>query len=523
LGEKLLPAMTKLAEIATTVATWIAENSDLVSSLAITLGILAGGVVAATGVMTVLNIVMAANPAGAVILGITALIAVIALLAMNWDKVVAFLRGSWEGFTKWWSDGMRRVGDQWNGFWGDVGRNAQGAWDSTIGPVLNTIRDVIMNKVPGAFAEGIKWIDYHWSRIREIAKAPVRFLVDTVINDGLIGTFNTVAGWVGIGKLGRVGLPAGFAGGGYTGEGAKYEPAGVVHRGEFVFTKEQTEKAGVTALSKLAASLSGYADGGFVNPVPSARLSQGFWSGHNGLDLAAPTGTPVQAAFGGRVTFAQWSPYGGGNEIHVQHAGGWETWYAHLSNFLTRSGDSVNRGQRIGLVGSTGNSTGPHLHYMVLKGGWPNVVDPSPFMGGKMPDGMVNPLAGIIDGLVGSLAGAFPAGQIAAELAVGFGKKLLNEVSGVVGKSLGFGSTGGPQLFDDGGWMSSVGINQTGRPEAVFTDRQWAILEANMNKPVDLDGMTVRLNADATMLTFERIADNAVSAANDDIARGRAR
>jgi murein DD-endopeptidase MepM/ murein hydrolase activator NlpD len=364
LGEKLLPAMTKFAEIATTVATWVANNSELVTNLAIVLGILAGGIVAATGVMGILNIVMAANPVGAVILAVTALIAVIALLVLNWDKVVAFLRGSWENFTRWWGDGMRRMGDQWNGFWGDVGKNAKNVWDNTLGPVFNTIRDVIQNKVPGAFAEGVKWIATHWNKVQEIAKAPVRFFINTVINDGLIGTFNTVAGWVGIGKLGRVGLPPGFAGGGYTGEGTKWEPAGIVHRGEFVFTKEQTEKAGVTALSRLASSLSGYADGGFVNPVPSAILSQRFHAGHNGLDLAAPIGTPIQAAFGGRVTFAQWSPYGGGNEVHIQHAGGWETWYAHMSNFLTRAGDSVNRGQRIGLVGSTGNSTGPHLHYM---------------------------------------------------------------------------------------------------------------------------------------------------------------
>lgn len=85
---------------------------------------------------------------------------------------------------------------------------------------------------------------------------------------------------------------------------------------------------------------------------------------HNGIDLAAPVGTPVYAAAPGRVTYADWAgTYG--QLVIVDHGNGVETRYAHLSQILVKVGDSVQRGQRIALVGNTGNSTGPHLHFEV--------------------------------------------------------------------------------------------------------------------------------------------------------------
>ena len=96
---------------------------------------------------------------------------------------------------------------------------------------------------------------------------------------------------------------------------------------------------------------------------------------HQGLDIAAPTGTTVTAAAGGTVIMAQW--YGGyGNYILIDHGGGYSTGYGHLSAIYVSNGQTVTRGQAIGAVGSTGQSTGPHLHFEVRINGKP--VDPAP-------------------------------------------------------------------------------------------------------------------------------------------------
>lgn len=96
---------------------------------------------------------------------------------------------------------------------------------------------------------------------------------------------------------------------------------------------------------------------------------------HQGLDIGAPMGTTVTAAAAGTVIMAQW--YGGyGNYILIDHGGGYSTGYGHLSAMYVSSGQKVARGQAIGAVGSTGQSTGPHLHFEVRIAGKP--VDPAP-------------------------------------------------------------------------------------------------------------------------------------------------
>jgi murein DD-endopeptidase MepM/ murein hydrolase activator NlpD len=105
----------------------------------------------------------------------------------------------------------------------------------------------------------------------------------------------------------------------------------------------------------------------------------GSWSSghHTGLDFAAATGTPVFAALAGKVVEAGW---GGayGNHIIVRHDNGVETLYAHLNSTAVAKGERVLRGQRIGAVGSTGNSSGPHLHFEVIKNGTQR--DPAAFL-----------------------------------------------------------------------------------------------------------------------------------------------
>ncbi len=98
---------------------------------------------------------------------------------------------------------------------------------------------------------------------------------------------------------------------------------------------------------------------------------------HNGVDIAAPAGTPVRAAADGRVKFSGWMP-GFGNVVVIEHSVEFETRYAHNANNLVRKGEVVKTGQAVASVGSTGRSTGPHLHFEVHKGG--TAVDPTVFL-----------------------------------------------------------------------------------------------------------------------------------------------
>jgi murein DD-endopeptidase MepM/ murein hydrolase activator NlpD len=117
--------------------------------------------------------------------------------------------------------------------------------------------------------------------------------------------------------------------------------------------------------------------GGMTRPVPGG-VTSGFGMRfhpilnysrmHQGVDLRASYGTEIVAVSDGRVEFAGW--HGGhGNMVAINHGGGTETYYGHMSRILARVGQSVHRGQVIGQVGSTGLSTGPHLHFEVHRNG----------------------------------------------------------------------------------------------------------------------------------------------------------
>jgi murein DD-endopeptidase MepM/ murein hydrolase activator NlpD len=97
--------------------------------------------------------------------------------------------------------------------------------------------------------------------------------------------------------------------------------------------------------------------------------------GHAGLDLAAPTGTPIYAALSGTVTFSGWNVFGYGQLVTVRGIDGRDYYYAHNSRRLVSKGQRVRQGQMISRVGSTGNSTGPHLHFEIRSGS--AIVNPS--------------------------------------------------------------------------------------------------------------------------------------------------
>jgi murein DD-endopeptidase MepM/ murein hydrolase activator NlpD len=131
-------------------------------------------------------------------------------------------------------------------------------------------------------------------------------------------------------------------------------------------------------------------DGAWVVPIVgdyviTARFGQGGerWTNrHTGVDLAAPLGRPVLAAAGGQVTYAGWDgPYG--QRIEITHLDGTKTWYAHLSAINVDDGSFVAAGETLGLVGSTGNSSGPHLHFEVRPAPSGQPTDPEPWMAAR--------------------------------------------------------------------------------------------------------------------------------------------
>jgi murein DD-endopeptidase MepM/ murein hydrolase activator NlpD len=120
----------------------------------------------------------------------------------------------------------------------------------------------------------------------------------------------------------------------------------------------------------------------FFRPVPGA-IGDGFgWIPpgrlHTGLDFPEPQGTPIHAGGVGVVSFAGFNTGGYGNLVVITHRLGFESWYAHQSRIAVSVGQHVVGGQTIGYVGSTGHSTGPHLHFEVRHFGTP--VDPTPYL-----------------------------------------------------------------------------------------------------------------------------------------------
>ncbi|MDV3000191.1 MAG: hypothetical protein N5P05_001797 [Chroococcopsis gigantea SAG 12.99] len=121
---------------------------------------------------------------------------------------------------------------------------------------------------------------------------------------------------------------------------------------------------------------------GYIWPAKGV-LTSGFgyrWGRpHRGIDIAAPTGTPIVAAAGGEVVSAGWNSGGFGNLVKIRHDDGSITFYAHNSRILVRRGQLVQQGQQISEMGSTGFSTGPHLHFEVHPGG-SGAVNPMAFL-----------------------------------------------------------------------------------------------------------------------------------------------
>ena len=445
-GEQLLPVLIALGDGLLGVIDFIQENTDVLGPLAVAVGVAAAGlalmnvqqtIMAAGGVVNfikawaaqqaILNIVMSANPIALVVIAIAALVAAL-IVAYNTSET---FRAIVDGALQWVKTSAQGVADWFTGpfvqFFVDAG---------------NSIGNFFTTEVPAFFGRAADAIGSAFSGVKDMILSPIRSAVQW-INDTFVSGINGFLGTIGVSW--SVPTIPGFADGGYTGAGGKYDPRGVVHAGEVVFSQQDVSRwGGPQAVDRMRRNPPpGYAEGGivggFINgmigdmpglPSPWGEvlgailakvtgglvdkvgtfLAEMFGGGsadglpvagavsspygyrvnpitgaselHDGVDIAAPMGSPVVAPIAGTVTFAGWNG-GYGNQVTLSH-GGFSTFYAHMSAILASVGQLLQAGQVLGQVGSTGMSTGPHLHWGSSAG------DPMQMLfdrGGIMPPG----------------------------------------------------------------------------------------------------------------------------------------
>jgi len=150
---------------------------------------------------------------------------------------------------------------------GWIAGRASWLWDKALKPAFNVIKDGV-KKVGDAFGKAKDAIATAWGKLAGITKKPIAFVINTVYNKGIVGVWNKVAKAFGAPQIGEF-HPKGFASGGYTGPGGKYQPAGIVHAGEYVLPKEATRRIGLGPLEYMRkhGKLPGYAGGGLVGKL----------------------------------------------------------------------------------------------------------------------------------------------------------------------------------------------------------------------------------------------------------------
>lgn len=319
---------------------------------------------------------------------------------------------------------------------GAVAGRIRRTWE-IVRPILRAFGNFISDKVAPAFRRGVDAVGRAWDRIKAVARKPVNFVIDTVYNDGLRKMFNKVAGTLGMKTKLPYASPIGGAGrsrAAFGGAGRSTHAHSEAMGGPFDFAKGAVGKpfdwfkdkitGGVDSLlgkvgsgpfgdmakgavRKVAGFATDFLKGKFsaasaatgpkgkagrVLPAGRYRIGMPYlgYPGHYGADYPAPAGTPVSSPWAGRVSKVASLTSSYGKHIYVDHGNGVQTRYAHLSALGVKAGQQILPGGFLGRVGSTGNSTGNHLHFEYRRNGSPSnpaglgIFD----SGGMLPPGL---------------------------------------------------------------------------------------------------------------------------------------
>ncbi|MGW6462592.1 peptidoglycan DD-metalloendopeptidase family protein [Streptomyces rubiginosohelvolus] len=396
------------------------------------------------------------------------------------NGAIRWFTGLRDGAVRIFNSVRDKVSETWSALWGSVKSTASAAW-------------VLVRKGFDSFAEGLtsafgtlkKGIGKVWDGLKGLVKAPVKFWIETVYNQGIVKVWEKTAAKIpGIEPLKEMPLPKGFARGGILPGWSTFRQGDdqlvPMRRGEGVYVSEAMqdpyERARLHAVNAAAMrgqslrAFRGFAEGGIFDGITNAVgnvLSKGadvargglanladaafkpvksgirkalgentntypglvgalpigllnkvvdfirgkdilestgswlkpvdapygtpfgkpglMWTSgrHTGLDFPAKTGAKIRAVDNGQIrTATSGGPYG--KHIEISHGGGLSSLYAHMSAMLAKASEGVTRGQVIGKVGATGNTTGPHLHLEARVGG--KTVDPMRYLEGGTGD-----------------------------------------------------------------------------------------------------------------------------------------
>ena len=401
--------------------------------------------------------------------------------------------------------------------WDSISNAIKTGWEQWIKPVFDTLSDWVTNKIPQAFDNAVKAIDQAWKAIQEVVKAPVKFVLQTVVNDGFIRHFNDLADKFHIDKLPPIDL-SGWATGGWTGPGSKYTPAGIVHADEFVVKKSsrrrfESENPGVldyiNRTGRLPAGVGGYAEGGLVESIGGAVINSDLWkAGREFVGSAAGKvldtvieplkgvidsitskyfGFPGQLMRGGAITMidgaANWvkdtlkgKNESGGNAVPVAESNGG----------VMRWKDTVI--QALGIAGLP--TSDPYVNAWLSQIQSESNGDPNVTQNGYVD---VNTLTGdLAMGLVQVIGATFaafrdpslpnnrldPLANLVAGMRYAKARYGYSDMLAVIGHGHGYDEGGRvvPTLFDKGGLITrgvQVIDHQRKTPDYVLTDSQW--------------------------------------------------
>jgi len=414
---------------------------------------------------------------------------------------------------------------------GFIGDRIRSVWNGIIKPAFDAMKKGV-EAVGTAFGAAKDAIGTAWDKLKELVKEPIRVAIEFV-NDKLIGGINKL-----LPKKFEIPTIPGFATGGPVyGRGTSTSDSILARlsRGEHVLTAADVRALGgharVDAMRAAARAgqfhVPGFAKGGAVvpgrgNPHSKAQYP---WASYAG-DFPNPIGTPVRAWKDGMIALIRSLTTSYGKHVRMNHTDGTSSLYAHLSSFGAFGvGDQVKQGQTIGYVGSTGNSTGPHLHLELMGG---------PYLGGLFRGGGGGDdesawdvikskfsFSGFIGKLKDKLAGTegiFSGGRIAAMAGDLAGKiwsyvkdKFKDVASSAIEVNkhntgfLGMGRLNPKNWNDDGGLNHGRGFmaKNVTAPERVLSPRQTRAFESAMARDFGADGPAKISRDDLDYLAYQ--------------------